>query len=141
MKNVIVYSSDKSINKSKVHLLVNKLSKEMHFKVASLEINFISGYEIEILNKSYLKHKNSTDIITFNYSINRDLLDGEIFISVDDAKTNAKRFKVSYKDEISRLIIHGILHLLGFDDINKKDRIIMKRHENKLLNTLKFVLL
>lgn len=141
MKNVRVYSDDKSISKAKIHFLINSLSKEMKFKVKSLEINFISGYEIEVLNKSYLKHNNSTDIITFNYSDKKDVLDGEIFISIDDAKENAKIFKVSYKNEISRLIIHGILHLLGFDDTNKKDKIIMKRNENRLLNTVKFILL
>lgn len=141
MKNVRVFSDDKSISKAKIHLLVNSLSKEMKFKVESLEINFISGYEIEVLNKSYLKHYNSTDIITFNYSNKNDILDGEIFISVDDAKENAKIFKVSYKNEIFRLIIHGILHLLGFDDMKKKDKIIMKRNENRLLNTFKFILL
>ncbi len=141
MKNVRVYSDDKSISKAKIHFLINSLSKEMKFKVKSLEINFISGYEIEVLNKAYLKHNNSTDIITFNYSDPKDILDGEIFISIDDAKENAKIFKVSYKNEISRLIIHGILHLLGFDDKNKKDKIIMKRKENRLLNTFKFILL
>lgn len=141
MKNVRIYSDDKSISKAKIHFLINSLSKEMKFKVKSLEINFISGYEIEVLNKAYLKHNNSTDIITFNYSDPKDILDGEIFISIDDAKENAKIFKVSYKNEISRLIIHGILHLLGFDDKNKKDKIIMKRKENRLLNTFKFILL
>lgn len=141
MKNVKVFSGDKAINKSKIHVLINALSKELKFTVESLEINFISGYEIEVLNKSYLNHKNSTDIITFNYSGRKDKLDGEIFISADDARENAKKFNVSYKNEISRLIIHGILHLVGFDDKKKKDKIIMKRNENRLLNTFKFILL
>lgn len=141
MKNLKVYSIDNSINKNKVHSLVNLLSKEMDFKIESLEINFISGSDIFLLNKSFLKHNSTTDIITFNYSKSKDLLDGELFISIDDAKENAKIFKVSYKNEITRLIIHGILHLLGFDDTSREKKIIMKRYENRLLNTFNFILL
>lgn len=141
MKNLKVYSFDNSINKNKVHSLVNLLSKEMDFKIESLEINFISGSDIFVLNKSFLKHNSTTDIITFNYSKSKDLLDGELFISIDDAKKNAKIFKVSYKNEITRLIIHGILHLLGFDDTSREKKIIMKSYENRLLNTFNFILL
>lgn len=141
MQNLKVFSIDKSISKIKIHSLVNHLSKEMKFNIESLEINFISGSEIATLNKSFLKHNSTTDIITFNYSRNKYLLDGEMFISVDDAKKNAKFFKVSYKNELSRLVIHGILHLLGYDDTSKSKKIIMKRQENKLLNTFKFILL
>jgi rRNA maturation RNase YbeY len=113
----------------------------MDFKIESLEINFISGSDIFVLNKSFLKHNSTTDIITFNYSKSKDLLDGELFISIDDAKKNAKIFKVSYKNEITRLIIHGILHLLGFDDTSREKKNIMKRYENRLLNTFNFILL
>jgi rRNA maturation RNase YbeY len=141
LKNLKVYSFDNSINKNKVHSLVNLLSKEMDFKIESLEINFISGSDIFVLNKSFLKHNSTTDIITFNYSKSKDLLDGELFISIDDAKKNAKIFKVSYKNEITRLIIHGILHLLGFDDTSREKKIIMKSYENRLLNTFNFILL
>ena len=60
--------------------------------------------------------------------------DGEIFISVNDALENAKKFKVLLINELYRLIIHGILHLIGFDDKEKKDKKIMKIQENLLLN-------
>jgi len=88
-----------------------------------------------------LDHYYSTDIITFDYSENRNNIDGEIFISIDDAESNASIFKVHFKNEITRLIIHGILHLLSYDDQQKKDKIIMKRMENDLLNKNKFILL
>lgn len=111
------------------------------FKLTSLEINFINANEIVRINQEYLKHDYSTDIITFNYSEENNLIDGEIFISVEDALENAKKFKISTKEEIFRLIIHGILHLLGYDDLKKKDKNIMKRLENRLLNSNKFILL
>lgn len=141
MKNLRVYSNKFNIKKNEVHSLVKNLSVELNFSIQTLEINFISGEEIQVINKSYLEHNYTTDIITFNYSTTVKLLDGEIFISVDDAKQNAEKFKVSLSDELVRLIIHGILHLLHFDDKTADDKKIMKRMENKLLSTNKFILL
>jgi len=141
MKNVRIYGNVKGLEKKKVHILIKKLSEMLKFSVESLEINFVKANKIKNINSKYLKHQYSTDIITFYYSDMVENIDGEIFISVDDAIENAKKYKVSLNEEFARLVIHGILHLLGFDDRNKKDKIKMKRQENKLLNTLKFVLL
>ena len=143
VKNIRVFCSDKKykVNKIRIHRLVNKLRKELNFSISSLPINFISSKEISIINKKYLNHDNSTDIITFNYSGKKDNLDGEIFISYDDAKNNSVKFNNSLAEEIFRLIIHGILHLLGYDDLNTKDYKIMKKFENQLLNRNKFLLL
>ena len=83
----------------------------------------------------------ATDIITFNYSNVLDQIDGEIFISIEDALNNSKKYKVSLSDELVRLVIHGILHLLGYDDLNTSEKKIMKRLENKLLSKNNFGLL
>ena len=115
MKNLHIYSVQKKIKKSKVHDLIKSLSVELNFLVSNLEINFISGEDIHAINKSYLKHDYTTDIITFNYSDSLQQIDGEIFISIDDALSNSKKFKVTLSDELVRLVIHGILHLLGYD--------------------------
>lgn len=141
MKNLRIYSGYQIVEKKKIHQLVKHLSDELEFIINDLEINFISSTKIEKINSEYLNHHYSTDIITFNYSEKQKILDGEIFISVDDAAANAKKFNVSLLEEITRLIIHGILHLLGYDDQERKNKIKMKRQENKLLNTLKFILL
>ncbi len=141
MKNVRVYSNYKFIKKKKVGLLVKELSGILEFDIDSLEINFISSDKIFKINSEYLNHNFTTDIITFNYSNQQKKLDGELFISIDDASENAQKYNVDLQEELARLIIHGILHLLGFDDQHKKDKIKMKQQENKLLNTLKFILL
>jgi rRNA maturation RNase YbeY len=141
LKNVRVYSNYKFIKKKKVGLLVKELSGILGFDIDSLEINFISSDKIYKINSEYLNHNFTTDIITFNYSNQQKKLDGEMFISIDDASENAKKYNVDLQEELARLIIHGILHLLGFDDQHKKDKIKMKQQENKLLNTLKFILL
>ena len=141
MKNLHIYSVQKKIKKSNVHDLIKSLSVELNFLVSNLEINFISGEDIHAINKSYLKHDHTTDIVTFNYSDSLQQIDGEIFISIDDALSNSKKFKVTLSDELVRLVIHGILHLLGYDDQNVTDKKIMKRLENKLLSKNNFILL
>ena len=140
MKNLRVYSVTKNLKKSKIHDLVKSLSSELDFTVSNLEINIVSGKEIHSINKTYLQHNYTTDIITFNYSDLVKQIDGEIFISIDDALDNAKKFKVSLSDELVRLVIHGVLHLLGFDDQTTSDKKTMKRLENKLLHKNKFIL-
>lgn len=147
MRKKIFVNSPKDfiLDKAIIITLISQLSKELNFKINSLEINFISKEEIHKLNKNYLSHNYSTDIITFDYSeetnnLSSKKIDGEIFISIDDAKENAKKYKISFQKEFERLIIHGILHLLSYDDINKNDRLIMKRKENYLVKKFEHLL-
>ncbi len=135
VKNVHIYSVyDYKIDKIQIHKLISFLKNKLNISIISLEINFISVEEIHKLNNEHLGHNCSTDILTFNYTgVNKEL-EGEIFISVKDAFENANKFKVSLTNELYRLVIHGILHLVGFDDKINKDKIIMKEQENLLLN-------
>lgn len=141
MKNLRIYSNDKIIEKKKLHQYVKFITKELNLSLRSLEINFIDSETIKEINKNFLSHDYSTDIITFNYSDAQNIIDGEIFISVDDAKENAKKFKVKFHEEIGRLVAHGILHLIGFDDTTPDQRKKMKNQENQLLKKYKFILL
>ncbi len=136
-----MFDSQRIVDRQNIHRLVKELSCDLSFQLTSLEINFITGDEIHSLNKTHLKHDYTTDIITFSYSSDKMLIDGEIFISIDDARLNAKKYNVTFNEEIARLIIHGILHILGYDDQITNEKIIMKRMENKLLSTYKFILL
>jgi probable rRNA maturation factor len=141
LKNLYVTSTTKNINKLQIHHLISLLRKDLEFNLNSLFVNFISSGEIHKINKQYLNHDCSTDIITFNYSGDHDQFDGEIFISLEDARNFAKKYKVTLNKEVIRLIIHGILHLKGYDDISKSDRTKMKRIENNLTNKYNFALL
>jgi rRNA maturation RNase YbeY len=141
LKNLRVYSITKNIKKTKIHDLVKSLSVQFNFNVSNLEISFISGVDIRLINKTYLNHHYTTDIITFNYSDVVKQIDGEIFISIEDALTNSKMFKVTLSDELVRLVIHGVLHLLGYNDQTISDKKIMKRLENKLFSKNNFILL
>jgi len=141
VKNLQIYSNDPSIQKRNVHRLVQYLKKEFNLNILFLSISFISSPELRVVNKKYLKHDFDTDIITFNYSKITSDVDGEILISLDEAKRNARKFNVTYDKEIFRLIIHGMLHLLNFDDMDASSKKIMKKEENKLINKYYFTLL
>lgn len=141
IRNLTVNSNKFSIRKLEVHKLIKSLKDDLNFQIYALVINFVDTYHIHNINKEYLKHDYSTDIITFNYSENISLLDGEIIISVPDAAVNAKRYKVSLNKELNRLVIHGTLHLTGYDDQKKTEKKIMKTLENRLTYKNNFALL
>ncbi|MCL5029136.1 MAG: rRNA maturation RNase YbeY [Bacteroidetes bacterium] len=113
------------------------MEDELNFEISSIQINFISSKRILEINVKYLGHNYFTDIITFNYSEQINILEGELYISYEEASKNAQKFGVPEKFEYFRLVIHGILHLLGYDDQNKNAKLVMKRLENNLLK--KFV--
>jgi rRNA maturation RNase YbeY len=99
------------------------------------ELNFIfcsDNYLLEI-NQQYLKHDTFTDIVTFDNSESSEIIIGDIFISIDRIKENANRYKVSEKDELHRVIIHGTLHLLGYKDKTKAHKTLMTSKEDQYL--------
>lgn len=96
------------------------------------EINYIfcdDDYLLEI-NQSYLNHDTLTDIISFDYSVGNEL-HGDIYISVDRVRENAKEFKASFADEMRRVLVHGVLHYCGYKDKTKKDEALMRGKEDE----------
>ncbi len=137
MKNLKVFNHTRGkVRKQTIHKIVFRIVKYLNLKIEDLEINFVDDETILEINKKYLNHNYTTDIITFNYSEDNSILEGEIFISVDDAKRNAKKFNVPFENEIVRLVIHGILHMIGFDDIDPKQKKVMKKKENELVDLI-----
>lgn len=137
MKNLYVENEHEFfILKRNVHSIISRLKKELNFSITFLQINFVGAEQIASINEKYLNHKGSTDIITFNYSDNTFNLDGECYICIPVAEENARKFGVSLQNELLRLIVHGILHLLGFDDIKKSDKQKMKAEEDRLVKLL-----
>jgi probable rRNA maturation factor len=95
------------------------------------DLNFIltSDEELKKINVEFLKHNYYTDVICFNNSVGNHT-GGEIYISVETVRTNAKNYEVSYNDELLRVIIHGVLHLCGYDDKSERGRDEMRNMEN-----------
>lgn len=107
------------------------------------EINYInyifcSDNYLHEINLEYLNHDNLTDIITFDLRENNSNLpiEADIFISIDRVKENSKELKHDFKTELGRVIVHGFLHLIGFKDKTKEQKIIMREEEAKALLTL-----
>ncbi len=134
VKNLrIYYETNITIQKKIFHRIISLLKKELSFSIASLYIVFVNDETILNLNKKYLKHDYTTDVISLNYCNKNDIIDGEIFISIDTAKFNAKKYRTLLHVEIVRYIIHGILHLIGYDDTTSDKKKKMKALENKLV--------
>lgn len=121
------------LTKKEIETVIAILRKEFNFRVKALEINFIKRAELRNINVSFLNHHYDTDIITFDYRDGGKMVDGEILISIDDALENAKKFNVPGKNELVRLIIHGVLHLMGYDDQTDSQRKTMFVKQEKLL--------
>lgn len=99
------------------------------------DINYIfcdDNYLLQ-LNLQYLQHDTLTDIITFDY-VEGDLLNGDIYISVERVRENADIFGVTFDEELLRVLAHGLLHLCGFKDKSKKDAAEMRRQEAAAMN-------
>ena len=116
-------------------LLIEELSRN-DFEIG---ISIISEEAMTRMNEGYLRHKGSTDVITFDYAdANRPTcLTGEIFVCLDEARTQARRFRTTWQSELTRYVIHGLLHLKGHDDRNASARRRMKIEEDRLLRRLR----
>ena len=84
-------------------------------------------------NKKFLNHSTLTDIITFNYCIDNNI-SSDIMISIDRVKENSTTFENSFNEELKRVMIHGILHLIGYNDKSEKEEELMRKKENFYLN-------
>lgn len=105
-------------------------------RVGEVAYVFCNDEKILEVNRQYLQHDYYTDIITFDYC-EGDMLSGDLFISLDTVRSNAELFGKTYDEELHRVIIHGILHLVGINDKGPGEREIMEAAEDKALALLK----
>lgn len=101
------------------------------------DLSFIITSDNNILeiNRRFLNHDYYTDVIAFGYNEGRKV-NGEIYISLDTVKFNASNYKVSLRNELLRTMIHGTLHLCGYDDKKRTDKVLMKKQEDKYLTEI-----
>lgn len=124
-------------NPKKTTSWIKSAIKKEGSKLNSLNYIFCSDEYLKQINIQYLNHKTYTDIITFNYNPAKGEIEGEIYISVDRVKENAKTFKSDFQTELHRVIIHGVLHLIGFNDKSKTEKALMREKEDSYLSLLK----
>lgn len=137
---MIYYNSEDTklpkIQKRKISQWIKSVVKKHNYKVGDISYIFCSDEVILRVNREYLQHDYYTDIITFDYT-EGNRISGDLFISLDTVKTNAEKFGTPYKEELHRVIIHGILHLCGIDDKGPGEREVMEQNENDALEMLK----
>ena len=109
--------------------------KEEGYKLEEINYVFCDDDYLHKINVEFLNHDTLTDIISFDYSVGK-IIQGDIFISVERVRDNAKDFGVSFNEEISRVIIHGVLHYCGYKDKTDYDSNIMRQKENHYLSLL-----
>lgn len=101
-------------------------------RLGDINIIFCSDTYLLDVNQKYLGHDYFTDIITFDYC-EKNILSGDLFISVDTVRDNASFYGATFEDEINRVIVHGLLHLIGYDDHTDDDQKVMREKENYYL--------
>ena len=105
-------------------------------RLGDINVIFCSDPYILGINLQYLSHDYYTDIITFDYS-EKPVISGDLFISIDSVRENALFYGVEFQEELHRVIVHGILHLIGYDDHTESDQKIMRSKENYYLDVRK----
>ena len=103
-------------------------------KTGNIYYAFLSDEQLLEINKNYLQHNFYTDIITFPLSNSNEIISGDIFISIDRVKENAVQNKVDFENELKRVMVHGVLHLLGYDDHSDEEKKIMRSKEDYYIN-------
>ena len=113
------------------------LQDQLRLSHYDLRIHLLSAARMADANEAHLKHKGPTDVITFNYGEpDQKALHGEVLVCPSVAVEQARDYGTTWESELMRYIIHGILHLRGYDDQSTTARRVMKREEDRLLNTL-----
>lgn len=113
------------------------IHKEHHKTEGEIIYVFTDDLHLHSINQDFLKHDTFTDIITFNSSTDTDVISGEIYISIERVAENAQMHHQEFEMELDRVMVHGILHLIGFKDKTNEEKAIMRRQEDYCLNLLR----
>ncbi len=124
-----------SVDTQRLKKWILYIIKKKDFFLGSVSIVFCSDEYILKTNREFLNHNYYTDIITFDYCEKRNI-SGDLLISLDTVLSNSKQYETDFLEELHRVIIHGILHLMGFDDKTPETRTIIREEENKSLALL-----
>ena len=112
---------------------IQKVVADNGFEIGEINYVFCDDNYLHKLNVEFLNHDTLTDIISFDNTLGK-LISGDIFISIERVEENAKDFKVSFENELHRVMIHGVLHYMGYKDKSDDDKIKMRNDENQALS-------
>lgn len=120
-------------NKTKIKKWLKLVAESEVFSLGAVSVIFCSDNYILDINQRFLQHDYFTDIITFDYS-EGEKISGDLFISVDSVRENSIEYETEFEDELHRVIVHGVLHLIGYDDHTDEDIRTMRSKENYYLS-------
>ena len=129
--------NDKSWQKSfkrRAKQLVKNILKKEELKCSYINLVFCDDEKIRNINRKYLKHDYETDVLTFYDKDDDGLVESDVIVSVETVLENSKRYKTKFKDELNRVVVHGVLHLCGYDDDTRSGKIKMRKREKHYLN-------
>ena len=133
---MIHFSTDQvempALNQTKIQRWIRAVAADYGFSVGDIHYIFCSDEKELEVNRTFLQHDYYTDVITFDYST-EDVINGDIFISLDTVRSNAEEVGADFKEELMRIIIHGVLHLTGQADKTPETKAEMTRKENLAL--------
>ncbi len=120
------------LERGRIATFVRQIIRDEKKKADSINVVLVSDDYLLDVNRKFLNHNYRTDVISFDLSEN-EIIDGEVYVSVDRAKAQARRYKIPLEMEILRLIVHGILHLTGLDDKTRSEKLLMRKRENMFI--------
>lgn len=112
---------------------LKKVADKEGFKIKDLNYIFCSDEYLHKINVDYLDHDTFTDIITFDNSEDKSTIEGDIFVSIERVKENSQTLNTVFDEELKRVIVHGFLHLCGYDDYSFEDKAEMRRLESEYI--------
>ena len=124
----IPYTLKEKLNRKR---WLTKIATNAGFKIKELNYVFCSDEYLYQMNRDYLKHDTYTDIITFDNSEKKDDIEGDIFISIDRVRENAKTLAQEAETEMNRVLAHGLLHLMGYKDKTQEEAALMRLKEEE----------
>ena len=127
------YGDSISYDETTIQLLINNLIVDQKAQVEKLSIILSDKFFLNKLKKDYFNQDYFTDVIAFNLEEKNNPIDGEVYISIDDVLENSIEYKVNFNVEFKRILIHGILHLLGYIDDTSDKKKLMTDQENKYI--------
>ncbi|MGC8594469.1 MAG: rRNA maturation RNase YbeY [Candidatus Kryptoniota bacterium] len=128
----VVYGRAPKFRRTLLFKLASQILKHENHSAEKITVVLAGDDLLLDLNKKFLQHDYRTDVISFDLG-EKGIINGEIYVSVDRARIQAKRYKVKTKTEVLRLIIHGLLHLAGWEDATRSQKLRMRRRENEYI--------
>lgn len=128
-------TSAPDLNFTRLSSTINRIYQDASINYSWINVILMDSENHTLMNNEYLQHDYPTDILTFEYS-NGNNVDGELYINIEVAQENAKEYSVSLQNELERLIIHGCLHLVGYNDHSEEEKKEMRTLEDHYLKIL-----